>query len=806
MKKAHLSLLAFLLIHLFAAAQSKKPDRTSDLFDGEWRRLGGYLTVHYDGERLRLNLMARFPDTNSLAKEFIKKKNDGQWFSSTMGKMKIGDREVNISFTSSDITYEVHDHIMQFNVTAHDIPVVVNGSDFIDILLWEFSPDSAVFVCTGKESIDGVQPEPTSFTNKQANWMATDTNRLKRHCEYAVSLESSDKGVFGFSRLSMRQANQLLSLFWDRVTSHLLILVSFWYLWYLLVAGRAYFEKVDPRLVKCIIKWVPWLAGFYLVIIFDNIVSATHAMETIKMSKSLAIPEISTWKWRAGFVVSAVVLLCFQLFWRRGARASWVVLLKALCKTVAYSMLAYVLIGALIQFTEYCLDEKNPLVDVNGYIRLEVGARYAVWAIAAFYLYIIFVFYKLFAFNRAIQVIVIALTILFAFKEPYRIMGDAETEKSEHSISFSYPIKKIGETNKGSLNLNTSFMNQADMFYCIPFLLTIYLIVQLSRRKDQQKAMVIMASLFFLFYCCYLIPVRETFLLFPVTLVAAIFLHRLVMVGDKRARYQLIQTGNQLYTQELNDMKIFRKMPELRKSVKLKERYRQRRLDGDLLPADYDKAVADIDKLVGEPGAENIQRRMEFGPFQDPLRNGLSALGYGLLVSGLFYLVYFKFYLIETHYELNGIPEVLSGETTNLLVQHLAPVVLHGLAGFCMGYFFPFLKGNSGWEKGAWLGTAMGLAHLPIIYFTVENAGWAPLAGIFFKHVIILMITGFLACDLATIRKIYGRRYSWKDVVHVMGWKRTLTLGASVMTAIGSGITSWISESVLEALKSFLVN
>ena len=141
MKKCHLLLLVLLLLHLLAMAQNKKPD---DCCDGHnewgWRNLGGHLKVFYDGERFSFQLQARFPDTNSLARTFIKARNDGQWFSIDMGKIKIGDREERISLSSSDISYEVNDHIMLFNVIADDIPYVVNGSQDFRILMTDFSP------------------------------------------------------------------------------------------------------------------------------------------------------------------------------------------------------------------------------------------------------------------------------------------------------------------------------------------------------------------------------------------------------------------------------------------------------------------------------------------------------------------------------------------------------------------------------------------------------------------------------------------------------------------------------------------
>lgn len=806
MIKFYLALAAFLLIQLFAIAQNKKMDSVCPSCDREFREIGGQLNMQYDGERLRIHLLAYLPDTSSMAKKLIKEKNDGHWSSNTIGKMKIGEQEVRISLSSSDISYEVHNHLVQFKFYFKDIPCVVNEAQSFDVLMEDFSPDSATFVCTGNEAIQEVQPAPESLTNRLVRWTATDTSLENRHSEYLVVLAGSSKGAFGFSRLSLRQQNGILDLFWDDVIRYLLIIASFWYLWYLLVAARTYFEKADPKMVNCVIKWIPWLAGFYFVIILDRFVSAWDAMAFMSNTKGEHWQPVkdATTRWRIGLTATAVLLLVFQQLWRKSSVAAGVLLIKTSCRTLAFSMLVFLLLGAVNQVADHALGNATHFRGLGGYLKLEVSAQYAVWAISLFFLYIAFVFFKLFAFKHILQVITITLTLLFAPLEPYRILGEAETQKFESGISFSYPIKKIGEAKGGILNLSMSFWKQADQFSCIPLLLVIYLISMLARRNDQQKVSVVMASFFTIFYCCYLVNMRETFLLLPVTLLSAIWLSRLIIVRDKRARLALIQTSKQLYTLELSDSNVFRNMPELRQSAKLKETYRQRLLNGELLPADYEKATSDLDKMVGEPHGEIIRRRMEFGPFQQSLRNGLFGLVYGALMAALVYLIYFKLYLVDEQYEIRGLPDALSGEITSLILQHLSPVMLHCMAGFCLGYFFPFLKGNTGWEKGAWLGATIGLAHLPITYLTVESPGWAPLAGIFFKHVIILVLAGFLAFDLVTIRKIYGRRHSWKQVVDVMGWKNTLALGTFVLAAVGAGITAWISGNVQDVLKSLL--
>src|SRR5690349_14495947 len=91
-----LVLSTFLLIQLFATAQPKDRDSIDFPFHGVLRKLGGQLNMVYDGERLRIHLLADLPDKSSMAKALIKEKSEERWFSGPAGRMKISGEEVRI--------------------------------------------------------------------------------------------------------------------------------------------------------------------------------------------------------------------------------------------------------------------------------------------------------------------------------------------------------------------------------------------------------------------------------------------------------------------------------------------------------------------------------------------------------------------------------------------------------------------------------------------------------------------------------------------------------------------------------------
>ncbi|MES1249120.1 MAG: hypothetical protein ABUL46_00475, partial [Chitinophaga rupis] len=295
---------------------------------------------------------------------------------------------------------------------------------------------------------------------------------------------------------------------------------------------------------------------------------------------------------------------------------------------------------------------------------------------------------------------------------------------------------------------------------------------------------------------------KNSFLFVPVTLATALLLCWWILPPGRKARLTLLNILRQIYRLERYNKNAYQKIPTLRQSTTLKQIYHRKWLKGDLLPAEYQKAVIDLDTMTGDKEGQLISRRMEFGHSPQPLRNAWQGLGFGALVATFAYLIYFKLYLVDDPGEFRGLPTLLESDASKLILFHISPVINGSLAGFCLGYFFPFLRGKTGWEKGAWLGAAIGVAGLPMIYLTGEAEGWAPVIAILYKHVLLCMLTGFLAFDLRTIRKLDGRPLSGKTIVEWMGWTRTLALGTFFLAAIGAGVTAWGAGNIQDLLKA----
>jgi hypothetical protein len=803
MMKFYLCLCSMLL--MLSVVRGQEEDTSGAICpEGDFTTVGGKLNLVYDGVRLQMCLQIRTPDTSRFAKRVTAPAAKGQWYCSSIGVVRYRGKDEKIGFSARDQSIEKNNHELLYTARFTDIPMVINGEEALQVKLWYCRPDTTVFTCSGIEGVREAGPDPSSLSTKQVIW--TKTGEAAQYPgEYAIQLLGSAKGAFGFSKLSLIEENKILDFFWDVVLQHLLLSFPCWLLLYLLIACRSYFEKIDPKMYGAVLKWLPWLVAFYVVLVLDRFFCTLFARAFINSINGRTVRDDETAViGRIIGVTIAVALLVFQYLWKKSCQIPVVVFIKMASKTLAYSMLVYALMGILNLAALHVTEGGSWTQDLTMSLQFHVGVKYAFWVLLLVNAYFVFVFYQLFSFNKWFQWVSILLITWFALTENYRIMGNMKRAAGgKGSISFQSDISKLSEAKDGFLSLGISLLDETYRYALIPLLLATLFIIKQARRNRWDNTGIVMPAFFTLFFCCYIVSYNETFLLVPVTLIVALWLSRKILIHDNKTRLVLVRTSQQIYTLERSGFSHFQNMPELRQSERTKGIYKSRLLKGDLLPADYEKAVNDLDEMVGGPQAEVIRRRMEFGPYQEPWKNGLLGLKYGLIVSALIWIVYYKTYLLYEQFTWKGLPDVLEGPAASLLLGHIGPVLLNGLTGFCLGYFFPFLKGDTGWKKGAWLGVAIGAAHLPLYYLASESPGWTPLLGVFLKHVSILTIIGFLAFDLSTIRKIYGKRYTWRQMVEVTGWLDMLALGGLLLGAVGAGVSAWISGDVEELLRSF---
>jgi hypothetical protein len=175
------------------------------------------------------------------------------------------------------------------------------------------------------------------------------------------------------------------------------------------------------------------------------------------------------------------------------------------------------------------------------------------------------------------------------------------------------------------------------------------------------------------------------------------------------------------------------------------------------------------------------------------------SLGYGAILTAGLFLLYAPF-IFRRAGELASTPFPI--------LQILGAVVLPFfakwlLASFLLGYFFPYIRGSTGLQKGLVLAAGIVLCTLPSNALLLTGTMGDPLALLWEAGQTILFLSalGLWAFDWNTARR-YG--LGWSDVMSAEGLSATAPFLSSLVAAIGGVASSIISGRVDGIIRSVL--
>ncbi|HSF80658.1 MAG TPA: hypothetical protein VLA49_05470 [Anaerolineales bacterium] len=212
-------------------------------------------------------------------------------------------------------------------------------------------------------------------------------------------------------------------------------------------------------------------------------------------------------------------------------------------------------------------------------------------------------------------------------------------------------------------------------------------------------------------------------------------------------------------------------------------------------PAEKDMRPGQDDR--SEKGAGSITDVFRYGPYPSSWENGLLGSKRALFISGLLLLVYLP--VIADRAGNQEIPFILFA----VLASDILPLLVKWvLLGFFLGYFFPYLRGTNGWQKGLIL--AIGIAACTVPHDLLNGAGLNRLPAIGIdvaQTALILTVLGLWAFDYEVLRK-NGHDLRRLLVVHNLTF--LASFGTSVIAAVGSTIVGLITGQINDLLQELL--
>jgi hypothetical protein len=195
-----------------------------------------------------------------------------------------------------------------------------------------------------------------------------------------------------------------------------------------------------------------------------------------------------------------------------------------------------------------------------------------------------------------------------------------------------------------------------------------------------------------------------------------------------------------------------------------------------------------------EPPAASV---FNFGPHFDPWRNGVQGAGWAAVLAVWLLLVYLP--VIAARAEQQVIPFILF---TAVFVDVLPLLLKWVLLGFFLGYFFPYLRGANGLQKGLALAAAIAVCTVPHDLLNGASLDSLGAMGLdFAQNALLLTLLGLWAFDYQVLRK-HGHNFSRLLIAHNLTF--LAGYGTSVVLAIGSALTGLISGRIGPLLEALL--
>lgn len=208
--------------------------------------------------------------------------------------------------------------------------------------------------------------------------------------------------------------------------------------------------------------------------------------------------------------------------------------------------------------------------------------------------------------------------------------------------------------------------------------------------------------------------------------------------------------------------------------------------------AKYDKQLLnrkkELDRLRKKTQVKNKPVKevaLTFGPYPSAWKNAIHGTKLALLFASPWLVLYLREFLSSST------PQdvfLLWGFAHDLILILLK----WGVFGFVFGYFYPYLRGKDGLEKGWGLFLITVLPALPLmIIFSTTSADWQ--ARLFWVLQVFTQCTllGLVAFDYATLRQ---GRLDWDMLFEVHGMTGVGVSVSSIVVAVGATITTLLTS------------
>lgn len=297
-------------------------------------------------------------------------------------------------------------------------------------------------------------------------------------------------------------------------------------------------------------------------------------------------------------------------------------------------------------------------------------------------------------------------------------------------------------------------------------------------------------------FVAYVVGATPNWFIIPIPLLLALKLYPMLVIQPAENRYGVNLVKNRIYEERSSLLHRALSIDFAQNFRSSLEQLHKKINSGDLTPTEFEKRKSEIEdyaaRLEQEQalpyGLKTKNVILNFGPYETDWENGVHAVRRGLIIALPFLIVYLWTFLLEQR--RSGQAYLLLWLTIRL-VDFLSGWVV---SAFFFGYFFSYIRGDSGLKKGLNVAATVIICLTPVWFLsgssTVELAASFLRAGQIFLFFTIL---GIWAFDYRIFRDSLQEKFSWKTFTQ-FGDMPSLTAVASVLiTSVGVAVSSVLS-------------
>jgi hypothetical protein len=350
--------------------------------------------------------------------------------------------------------------------------------------------------------------------------------------------------------------------------------------------------------------------------------------------------------------------------------------------------------------------------------------------------------------------------------------------------------------NQNSNSNNFLFAIDNTILY-VPFVFLIYIYFKMENRQiisiDNTVIMFINSSALIIF-SCYVSELFRSIIIVPIGFLLSIFAFKWVIFKNITDQTRLFQEYSLIIQKRQDWVTNYFITIELKQIEKLKKTVRKKLLKGDLKIDDYDTQIEKINKYlkINMPASSDKieEYGLGIGPFESFWKNGIHSAKWYLVLGAPIILTYF-FKNRQDFIIVN-------------LSNYLTLILDYFVSGFFFGYFFLFLKGNTGWKKGLYLGLVTQI--ISIITFLLKGTEISQdVIIVILQKITLFFFLGLIFFDIFTLKKFFKSEFKLNMVFKIEDLTGVTTLGSVLAASIGGSILAIVS-GYLPKIVDILIN